>query len=386
MVENLFDMRAEAATVGEHVKEVKNAYLDVLKDPKATKEDIEKAKGAVDTAQIRFDGLDKEVKDLEAKNKARLAKTAEDTDSPKNQLIKNYADIWRSAANGKKIAYKEFKDATTVNGLGEPSGNNFLPVSVSNDLISEPAVTNPLRSVATYSQLVNLEIPRADIDDQDAFGAIQDGASAKEIALKGSMVKFGRFYSRVKIGLSDALLRGTDLPLVQFAQSHLQNSASLKELARAFADTSASGYPADEVHMSLYDASNAVKNVTGADLFEAISNAGADLADAYQDKAVIFMQRADYNQIIKTLANGSATLYGAQPQQILGYPVNFTSYVQPGTAIIGDFSQYHVNYDPVSSYIDQWLDHDTGITYEQVVLYVDAQVKLASAFRIAKKA
>lgn len=95
------------------------------------------------------------------------------------------------------------------------------------------------------------------------------------------------------------------------------------------------------------------------------------------------MRYADYLEIIETLANGNATLYTAQPEQILGKPVVFCDAAV--TPVVGDFSYSHFNYD-INALYEQDKDVKTGINLFVVTAWFDHQIKLASAFRLAKKA
>jgi len=82
------------------------------------------------------------------------------------------------------------------------------------------------------------------------------------------------------------------------------------------------------------------------------------------------------------LANGSATLYSAQPEQVLGKPVVFCdAAVKP---IVGDFRYSHFNYDPTVLY-DRDKDVKTGVELFVLTAWLDHKIKLKSAFRIAKK-
>lgn len=95
------------------------------------------------------------------------------------------------------------------------------------------------------------------------------------------------------------------------------------------------------------------------------------------------MSYKDYLKIIKTLANGSTTLYAAQPSQVLGKPVVFTdAAVKP---IVGDFSYSQYNYD-INALYEQDKDVKTGINYFVVTAWMDHRIKLSNAFRIAEVA
>ncbi|KAF6602359.1 phage major capsid protein, partial [Bacillus sp. EKM417B] len=74
----------------------------------------------------------------------------------------------------------------------------------------------------------------------------------------------------------------------------------------------------------------------------------ADLPEDFRENAKVMMTYADYLEMIETLANGSATLYNAQPEQIIGKQVVFSdAAVKP---IVGDFRYSHFNYDPAITY------------------------------------
>jgi HK97 family phage major capsid protein len=92
------------------------------------------------------------------------------------------------------------------------------------------------------------------------------------------------------------------------------------------------------------------------------------------------MRFADYMDIIEILANGSTTLYNAQPEQVLGKPVIFSdSTVKP---IIGDFNYAHLNYDGDLVY-DSDKDVNKGEYLFVLTAWLDMHLLLKSAFRIA---
>lgn len=92
------------------------------------------------------------------------------------------------------------------------------------------------------------------------------------------------------------------------------------------------------------------------------------------------MTYADYLDIIESLANGNATLYAAQPEQILGKPAFFCD--SATVPIVGDFSYSHFNYD-----LDVQYETDknikTGMNSFVLTAWIDHQIKLLSAFRLA---
>lgn len=380
MAMNLYQKKAQRVELANQAKDLSDRYQDMLADTTSTVETRKVVKDQIADINDRLDAVNGEIKREEAEIADRFNKGGKGSEvlTPQNKAIENYANMIRDVyKNGKSIGIDTFKNETSVGGTGEPSGTAFLPITVSNELISEPETPNPLRNDATYSTLVNLRIPRAEVEFGDAFNTILDGEEAKEATLKGDQITFGRFESKVRIGLTDTLLAGSNLGLVQFAQSQLENAASELELARAFAQTPATG----EEHMSLYSDTNAIKKVGGATLFDAINMSLADLKDADRNVAKIYMTPTDFASIKKELANGAATLWGATPQEIFGVPVQLTSYAK--TPVIGNFSKYQGNYDPQGSLIEQYRKPETGVTYAQITLWYDAQLKRASALRLA---
>src|SRR5690606_31970159 len=152
------------------------------------------------------------------------------------------------------------------------------------------------------------------------------------------VVSFGRHKFKVYAGVSETVMNGTDTNLVQHVENALKSGVAAKEKKVAFATTPKTG----EEHMSFYSTQNGIKKVSGENLYKAIKAAIADLHEDYRENAKIFMTFADYSEIIETLANGNATLYTAQPEQVLGKPVIFADgAVNP---IVGDFSYSHFNY------------------------------------------
>lgn len=384
MAKTIFQLRKDVKVLGDNVAQLSDEYQNKLVDVNATPDMIESAKNAFQDAKLRFDGMKQVLDEKEAAAEDDLKKDADKAEqvaeSKGMKQVNAVAGMLRQVVSaGQKVDMNDFNQVAgvSVNGSKDAAvGDNFLPITLSNEIISEPDMPNPLRGQVSTSALVNLRVPAMDVDFGDAWGVVAEGSEAKDLAVTGNQITFSRFESKVRIGLTDALLAGTDLALMQYAQQKLANGASTLELARAFAMSAKTG----EEHMSFYDASNKIAKVGGADLFEGITDALADLNDADADQAVIFMTRKDYNKIIKTLANGSTTLFGAQPEQILGAPVFFTSYA--AKPVVGNFSMYHQNYDPQGSIIEQYRKPETGVTYAQYTLWYDAKVKRPSAFRI----
>ena len=54
------------------------------------------------------------------------------------------------------------------------------------------------------------------------------------------------------------------------------------------------------------------------------------------------------------------------------------------TPVVGDFSFAQLNYEINSSLYEQYKDYEKGMNYFQLTAWFDHQIKLASAFRLAK--
>lgn len=377
----LYQKKQNLSEIGAQLKNVNDSIAQSASDPSVKSDVLNSLAEQKTDLETRFELLKTQIDADEKEAQERARQTpAEDVKDPKQKKIDKFAEMVRNVMNGQKITQEEFKQTMTgktgVSGDNVNNGDALLPINVSSELISEPFAQNPLRNDASYSQIVNLILPRISVEFGDSFKAMADGAAAKEAEAKGDQIKFGRFESKVRIGITDTVLNGTNTSLVEYVNNALLNGASQYELVRAFTDTPETG----EEHMNFYADANAIKKISAEDMYTGIKKALADLDDAYIDKAKIYMTRTDYYDIIEKLANGSTTLYGAQPEEVLGAPVVFTS--RATKPVIGDFSQYQGNYDPTSSQMEQYKDYEKGINYFQVTLWYDANIRLASGFRI----
>lgn len=374
---NFYQIKKNAMDMGDELRQANEKLNEMLANPQVETADITAQQKVVDSAQERYNVAKKQMDKAEAEEKANLKPDKNAVQmTPEQKKNKAFAELVR------KTMAKEAVSNDIYQALGDDDttgGNKFLPKTVSTNIITAPAESNPLRDISTVTQIPNLEIPRLSFTlDDDGF--IQDKDTAKEIEAKGDTVAFSRNKFKVMVGMSETVLLGSDASLTSYVNQGLQNGVTVKERSVAFnpAPTKEA-----EKHMSFYDPSNNIKTVTGADLYEAITNAIADLHEAYRENATVVMSYKDYLKIIRTLANGSATLYGAQPSEVLGKPVVFTdAAVKP---IVGDFSYSQYNYD-INTLYDQDKDVKTGINYFVVTAWMDHQIKLANAFRIADAA
>lgn len=382
---DLFEMKTSKLNLGQSLKDANEKLAEMAGQPDVSAEDIKAQQNKVDGLQLRFKTISDQVEKAENEQKANLTnvknKQAENkiSSDPKERMIQMEAAWIRKTVRPDNADFQEkwntikqeMKDDTTT------QGGKLLPVNVSNQLVSEPFATNPLRQMETVSTITNLILPRIAFDiADDSF--VNDGDISKEMDLKGDQITFERHMLKVRAGISDTVLMGTDTGLVDYVNNALASALQLKERNMALGTSN----PAGLEHMSFYDTTTVkIKKVSGSDLFHAIRKALADLDDAFQDNAKILMTRNDYYDMLDGLANNSSTLYQAQPESILGAPVVFTSAAT--TPIVGDFSFAQLNYEISSSLYEQYKDYQKGMNYFQLTAWFDHQIKLASAFRLA---
>ncbi|MCM1577968.1 MAG: phage major capsid protein [Ruminococcus sp.] len=360
------------------LEEARAKLTQMLGDSKSTAEQRAAQQNIVSDLADR---LERAIAEIEAFDKAaeeadrERSSSASAAELPENVRITNgYAQLIRATMNKMPIG-ADIKNAL-LDDTAATGGSSFLPKTVSDQLIVEPLVKNPLRDHSTYTSIMNLEVPRLDFStDNDDF--IEDGAVGKEIKTKGSTVAFGRNKFKVFSEISETILNGSNIDLTSYVTRGLTAGLAAKEKKVAFTQTPKTG----EEHMSFYDESVGIKVMKSNTLFNAIRQCIADMDDDFDVE--VCMRKSDYLEIVDTLANGNASLYAAPPESILGVPVFFCN--QAVKPIIGDFRYSHFNYGPDITY-DRDKDVKTGMNVFVITAWFDHQIKLASAFRIAEVA
>lgn len=373
--QTLYELKQNLATIGQQLQKTESELAEKAIDPSASMEDIRALQKSKEDLKARFDVVKEQHDKLEVeqKNKMQQGGNVGNITDPLQKKVKAKAELIKSTMGNKPVS------AEVMQALGDDStgGGKFLPKTVANDIISEPLVKNQLRDISTFTAITNLEIPKINFTlDDDDF--IADKETAKELKATGDTVSFGRNKFKVFAGLSETVLQGTDTNLVSHVENALQSGVAAKERKVAFATSPKTG----EEHMSFYSTKNNIKTVEGENLYQAIRKAIADLHEDYRENATVVMRYQDYSEIIENLANGNATLYAAQPEQILGKPVVFSdAAVNP---IVGNFAYSHFNYDIGTTLYERDKDVKTGIEQFVVTAWFDHQIKLKSAFRIAE--
>lgn len=374
-MKTLYELKQNLATVGQQLQKVEGELAQKAIDPSASMEDIQALQKSKEDLKARFDVIKEQHDKLEAEQKAQFTqnKGLQAVADPKEKVVQAKAELIKNVMANKPVSQEIYQ----VLGDDSTGGGKFLPKTVANDIISEPLVKNQLREISTFTAITNLEIPKVafTLDDDDF---IADKETAKELKTTGDVVTFGRNKFKVFAGVSETVLQGTSTNLVSHVENALQSGVAAKERKVAFAQNPKTG----EEHMSFYSNQNGIKEVEGDNLYQAIKKAIADLHEDYRENATVVMRYQDYSDIIETLANGNATLYSAQPEQILGKRVVFSdAAVYP---IVGDFSYSHFNYDIGTTLYERDKNVETGVEQFVVTAWFDHQIKLKSAFRIAK--
>lgn len=375
----LFELKSALHTVGAQLQKTEETIVAKAADAGVPIADVQALKAQRDELKERFTLLQEQHNEMEAEQKAKLTgskNTGIHSENQKERTVSAKAELVRAVVRGTDVPTEVKAALGDGNGTG---GEKILPTTMTTELLHEPFVKNPLRDVSTVTSVTNLEIPKVTFTlDDDDF--IADTETAKELEVDGDVVSFSRFKFKVFAPVSETILAATDTNLVQTVDRALESGLAAKEKKVAFARGAA--IKTGEEHMSFYSAQNAIKEVSGATLYAAIKGAIADLHEDFRENSKVCMRYVDYMEIIETLANGNATLYQAQPEQILGKPVIFCdSAVDP---IVGDFSYSHFNYDPQVLY-DRDKDVKTGVWNFVLTAWLDHKIKLKSAFRIAKK-
>ncbi len=384
---NRFQIQQMLDGVRESLKTQNDKLNAMYMDSKSTVDARNTQVAVVKDLEEREKGIEARLKKFDDDAAARL-KAQKETEgmTEMDKTIKNKAEVIRNAMNGNKDAVTEaikamggiYKlNALSTNGTSGNGGENMIPKTTSPDIITEPAYENDLRAHILITNESNLEVPRLLFScDDDNF--VLDEETAKEVKAKSDIVAFGRFKSKLKAIVSETVLLGSDANLVATVDSSLEGAAAYKEVKMLFST-------ADDAnkHMSFYEKESkkyTIKEVNAASKYLAIKKAIADLPKMYRKNAKVIMTYMDYIDMIEALANGNATLYGAQPEQILGKPVIFMDEAE--IPIVGDLRYLQINYSPDTLY-DRDKDVNTGM--EQFVLtnWYDIQFRLRSAFRLA---
>ena len=376
---NRFTLQQTIDGVRASLKDATNKLAEMYADSSASMEARTEQQKLVKDLEEREAGLKAQLDKMDAEAKAKMeaqnVKNANVGSSKEEKILNAKAEIVRATMKNRAVSQE------VLNALGDGStlgnGDKILPSTMTNELLYEPLATNPLRSISTFTNITNLEVPKITFSlDDDDF--ITDGETAKELAASTDTIVFTRNKFKVFCDITETVLNGTNTNLMAVVNAGLQSGLAKKEKKVAFA-------PAESAtEMSFYHQTGSkydIKEVEGASLFEAIVNALADLEDDYAANAKVVMKKADYYSIITSLANNSTALYAAQPEQVIGAPVIFCDMAT--IPVVGDFKYSHFNYD-LNMLYDTDKNVKTGLNSFVLTAWIDHKIKMKSAFRLTK--
>nr|DAT70019.1 MAG TPA: major capsid protein [Caudoviricetes sp.] len=377
MRKNRWQLTAMRDGFADSLEAAKDKLTALLSDSRSTKEQREEQQKIVTDLTDRLARANAEIEEFdreaEAFDKAKHSVGKLEM-SDEARFTQGYASLIRNTMAKQPIT-ADIK-AALKDDSGTTGGSNFLPKMVSDQVIIAPTVKNPLREHCGITKIENLELPKLEFTlSDDDF--IADGETAKELEAKGSSVTFGRFKFKVFCSISETILNGSDADLTAYVNRALASGLAAKEKKSIFAASPKSG----EEHMSFYDATVGIKTIKASSMYAALTNAIADLEDEYAENAAVCMRKADYYAMITALANGSSTLYGRPPEEILGVPVIFCD--KATKPVVGDYFYLHINYAPDVIY-DTDKDVMTGMKLFVLTAWIDIQIKMSAAFRIAE--
>lgn len=366
-------------TLRGEIREASDKLLTMTSDTAATMESIREAKTALDGLRERLSIMEEQ--------KAAMAGNIGSLGNPAPAMTKKEAAgmFYRAVLNGQdvnqlpKMLYEQL-GAIPAGNADQGSGSVFLPTQLSNDLLMEPSIVNPLRPYMTVTQITGLELPKMLFQLEDDSFLAKDGETAKELKITGENVRFGRNKMHLIARVSETVLRSSPLNIEAAVTGGLTSAQAAKELSVLFAAAPKTG----EEDMSFYAKNTGktaylIKEVKGKDLLASILASIADLEDGYRDNARVVMRFADYVTILRALG-GDASLYSAQPEQIIGKPVIFCD--RATIPVVGDISYMHLNFDSVP-----WVDTDKDVEkgnrlFTSTTLY-DIKPRMRAAFRLA---
>jgi HK97 family phage major capsid protein len=388
---SLFELKSKISTLDHEIALDANYINEKTADPTVQLDDIKAKEAHRDELVYRRDLLRKQ-HDLEETSQrraleiqeARANVTPEMSGSDKAKGARG--KLYRAIINREDLS-KVFSDPSlkAYTGLGAiptgsadyGSGDSLLPINVSKEIIVEPGEMNPIRGVATVSNITGLIEPALDFSYSGDFDDLNDFADGALVEANASDITYERHSIRPYVPVSDSLLDCTDADLAGVIENGLQKGLALNEMARIFSAVPASTYE----KMSLYSTYNNVSTVTASTLKAAIAAASAALPMGYINRTLV-INPADWYQVWASEPNGAGRSPDAWTQDFFGLKVVLCSAAQSGKPIVGDFSYLRINYERGARFE---LDRTAKQGKNDFVLSAtyDIRVRKANAFRIA---
>ena len=374
----LYELRENMATLGAQIEADANWIAEKAAKPETPMKDIEEKEAHRNELQKRFDILKGQCDALEEAQRASVQLQATDTD-PKKAVKIAKGELYRKILQGQELSAKDFQHLGGIPELDADLGygSKLLPSNMSNELITEPMVENPMRAVVRVSNITGLEEPKLLFDLDGAYDSVTDKDTAKEVKQEGDLVVYGRNKIKVAAKVSDTIIHGSPLNISGEIDNALRSGLAANEMTRMFAAAPAAGY----AQMSFYSTVNAVKAVTGDTKQKAIAAALADLPIAYRRNARIVMSAVDWFEMWGANLNQSGMFYEERPLQLFGKPVVLVD--DAADPVVGDFQYARINYDIATTY-DTDKDVKSGVYSFVLTAWYDIKLRMKAAFRIAK--
>lgn len=374
----LFELKEKMATLKEAIVMDAEWVAEKAADPTTPMEEINTKTAHRDDLQKRYDLLKAEHDAMEAAQRDNVSKLSGESGNTDKVVAK--AAFYRGVVSGKDAKAYSGLGAIPANDTDLGHGEKLLPKNVSTDLLTEPEEENPLRAICRVTNITGLEEPKLGFTISDtSIGDVTDKETAKEIALDGDSIAYGRYKMKVKATVKETVYHGADVALVSAVENNLAGALAYREKYFAFLPKATCATDTTHAHMSFYK-TDAIKSVEGDTLYDAIVNAYADLADKYSANAKVVMRKADYYGMLSGLTNTAEALFSNKPASILGVPVVFCD--KATTPVVGDFSYYGINYD-IETHMAAKEDPDKGEYSFYLTAWGDQQIRMKSAFRLA---
>lgn len=386
----LYQMKENLSTLKKEMGAVNDTIVKSAADPNVSVEEINKSKNRMVELKTRYDTLKSAHDDMEEAEKETLQRqfvqkkeSGDASLDPVKAKAMAKGEFYKAVLNGENVKPVISKAYMHLGAIpaGEADlgyGDKLLPTTMSNELIVEPAVENPMRAIVRVSNITGLSEPKLlfDVGD-DAYDDVTDKETAKEIELTGDTVQYGRHKVKVRAKIGDTVLRGSPLNLSSEIDNALRSGLSANEMNRMFSANPGTAYAG----MSFYSAVNNVKRVKGATKRQAIAKALADLPLSYRRNAQIVMSALDWYDMWDGNLNSSGMFFEDRPLTLYGKKVTLVDdAIDP---VVGDFNYSRINYDIGTTY-DTDKDVDAGIYKFVLTAWYDIKLRLASAFRIAE--
>ena len=380
----IYALKEQMAALDAELVNVRETVAKLAADPAADIAEARKAKARGDELQERKAMVQQQMDLLAEEEKTKLgtkALASAANDKERKQAARGmvYKALLRGTAVP-KMAY-DVLGAIPAANADTGYGSVLMPKNMSNELILDPTIQNPLRPAVKVTNITGYSEPRLTVDIEAADLADKtDKDTAAELEANGGLVEYGRHKVKIKVEVSETVLNGSDTGVAQAVEQALHNGIAMNEMIRMGAASPTGDY----VHMSAYAKSgddSLIKIVNGADTKAAILAALADLPQAYRQNASVVMSAADWFEMLDEMANQSTTFFPNMPQTFLGRPVLLCDYFE--TPVVGDFKYVGINYD-LDTITDVMKDVDKGVYKFVLTFWYDIQWRLRSAFRIAE--